>query len=70
MTDQNEQKTGTEVNKSRQKTTAMRFLTRLLTWENCFFGLAALMGLGVNPQSGILVLILWQLIKMNDRKTT
>jgi len=48
----------------------MRFFSRLFRWENVFFGLALLMGLDVSPESGIMVLILWQLIKLNESKSS
>lgn len=48
----------------------MRILKHTFKWENFFYGLSLLMGLNVSPESGVMVLILWQLIKLNDSKAS
>jgi len=45
----------------------MRLLKSVLTYEHLFYALALFIGLDVSAEAGILVMILWEIIKLNDR---
>ena len=45
----------------------MRLLRRMFTYQHWFLGLALLLGFQESVESGILTLILWQLIRIDER---
>jgi len=69
MKNQSGQNKSNKLSVSSLKAGGVRIVKTLFTFEYLFLGAALWAGLN-DIQSGILVLILWQLIRLNDRKTS